>query len=170
MNWEEAIKLFMDYEATHLADTKKKAEEKATSMGNDVRYLLNQMPDLANKRIEGVTSAIWIDSLRRYMKSNKDYKRNWADLFDWAKYKHLRACLVYAKSNYQCYYCGRDVSSKKVFFHVEHLKPKVSGGTEDLDNLRCVCQFCNLAKGELSENEFIEELKEVCKSVQRKYF
>jgi 5-methylcytosine-specific restriction endonuclease McrA len=56
-----------------------------------------------------------------------------------------------------------------VFFHVEHLKPKVSGGTEDLDNLRCVCQFCNLAKGQLSEDEFVEELKEVSESVQRKY-
>jgi hypothetical protein len=100
MNWNEAIKLFVEYETTHLVDTKKKTEEKVISMGNDVRYLLSQMPDLAHKNIEEISSAIWMDSLRHYKKTNKDYKRNWSDLFDWAKYKYLRACLVYAKSNY----------------------------------------------------------------------
>lgn len=169
MNWEEAIKRYVEYEASHLGDTQRSAEEKSTRMGNNVRYLISQMPDLSTKEIEEVTPAIWMNALSDFKKKNKDYKRNWHDLFNWEKYKQLRASLVYAKSNYQCYYCSRDLSSKRVVFQVEHLKPKVSGGTEELDNLRCVCQFCNLAKGQLSEEEFIEELKDVCKSVQRKF-
>jgi 5-methylcytosine-specific restriction endonuclease McrA len=169
MNWEEAIRRYLEYEATHLGDTQKSAEEKLTIMENDVRYLLGRMPDLSTREIEEITPAIWMSTLSNFKKNNRDHMRNWDDLFNWQKYKHLRACLVYAKSDYQCHYCGRDLSSKRIVFHVEHLKPRVSGGTEELDNLRCLCQFCNLAKGQHSEEEFLEELKDVCASVQRRF-
>lgn len=169
MNWDEAIQLYVDYEASVLSDSKKKtAVEKAQERISHIKDLLSQMPNLASKTIEDITPEIWMDSRKAYMKSDR-YHKTESDLNEWKPYTFLRACLAYAKSNYQCHYCGRNLSSKRVVFHVEHLKPKVSGGTEELDNLRCVCQFCNLAKGKLSEEEFIEELKDVCKSVQRKF-
>lgn len=41
VNWEKAIQLFVDYEATVLSDGKKTALEKAESRARDIRYLLS---------------------------------------------------------------------------------------------------------------------------------
>ena len=146
MNWEEAIQLFVDYEASVLSDSKKTALEKAQSMGRDIKYLLSQMPDLASKSIEEITPQIWMDSLRAYKKSNKDYKKTWEDLINWKKYHFLRACLVYARDDYKCHYCNARDSDINVRFTVDHVIPRSKGGDEELDNLVCCCDIDNRAK------------------------
>lgn len=39
--------------------------------------------------------------------------------------------------------------------HLEHAIPKARGGGDDIDNLRLSCAPCNLAKGTLTEVEFL---------------
>jgi len=148
MNWEKAIQLFVEHEATVLSDGKKTALEKAQSMARDIRYLLGEMPNFANKDIEEITPQIWMDSLRAYKKSNRDYKKTWEDITNWKKYKLLRACLVYARDNYTCQNpkCGVKDSDIGVRFTVDHVTPRSQGGGEDLDNLQCFCEQCNRAK------------------------
>lgn len=147
MNWEEAIQLYVDYEASILSDGKKKtALEKAQDRERDIRYLLSQMPVLASKNIEEITPQIWMDSLKAYMKSNRDYKKTWEELISWKKYQFLRACLVYARDDYKCRNCGARDSDIDVHFSVDHVIPRIQGGDEDLDNLVCFCTPCNRAK------------------------
>jgi len=156
MNWEEAIQLYVDYEASVLSDGKKKtALEKARDRERDIRYLLLQMPNLADKPIENITPQIWMDSLKAFMKSNRDFKKTWGDLTSWKKYGYIRACLVYAKYDYTCQNCGAKDSDIDARFSVDHKTPRIQEGSEDLDNLVCFCTRCNRAK--LDEPEQFEK-------------
>ena len=48
--------------------------------------------------------------------------------------------LVLNKYGRKCAYCGIDLVKG---WHVDHIKPKVFGGTNDLENLNPSCKFCN---------------------------
>ena len=147
MNWEDAIQLYVDYEASVLSDKKKQtALDKARQRESHIRDLLLQMPNLASKTIEEITPEIWMDSLKAYMKSNKDYKKTWEELTSWKKYQYLRACLVYARDDYTCYHCHAKDSDIDVRFSIDHLTPRSLEGGEDLDNLVCCCKICNFAR------------------------
>ena len=146
MNWEEAIQLYVDYEASVLSDGKKKtALEKARERESHIRDLLSQMPNLASKTIENITPEVWMDSLKAYLKKDR-YHDNWAELEKWKKYEYLRACLVYARDDYICQNCGAKDSDIDVRFSVDHVIPRSQGINENLDNLVCFCDRCNRAK------------------------
>lgn len=69
MNWEGAIQLYVDYEASVLSDSKKQAAlDKARQRESHIRDLLSRMPNLASKTIEDITSEVWMDSLKAYTK------------------------------------------------------------------------------------------------------
>lgn len=85
MNWEEAIQLYVDYEATVLSDSKKTALEKAKERESHIRDLLSKMPNLVSKTIENIAPEVWMDSLKTYMKKDR-YHDNWTDLEKWKKY------------------------------------------------------------------------------------
>jgi len=123
VNWEEAIQMFVDYEATVLSDSKKTASEKARDMERSIRYLLSQMPNLTSKSIEDITPQVWMDSRKAYMKSDR-YHRTQSDLSKWKPYKLLRACLVYARDDYKCHYCNTKDSDIDVRFTVDHVIPR----------------------------------------------
>ena len=47
-----------------------------------------------------------------------------------------------------CEYCGlHQDDSPLAALHVEHIIPRIHGGTDDLDNLALACIDCNLHKG-----------------------
>src|SRR6266853_608587 len=47
-----------------------------------------------------------------------------------------------------CEYCGlHQDDSPLAALHIEHIIPKVHGGSDDLDNLALACVDCNLHKG-----------------------
>lgn len=62
-----------------------------------------------------------------------------------SKYKAQRL-RVLARDNHTCQMCG----ATDVALHVDHIVPRVSGGTNDMDNLQTLCAPCNLAKGSKS--------------------
>lgn len=53
---------------------------------------------------------------------------------------------VLKRDNYTCQSCG----ATDVPMHVDHIVPRVAGGTSDMDNLQALCVPCNLAKGSKS--------------------
>lgn len=53
----------------------------------------------------------------------------------------IRAALV-AAYGCKCIYCGRELNVKGLFT-IEHVVPRFMGGTNDLDNLRPACAYCN---------------------------
>ena len=55
-----------------------------------------------------------------------------------------RACLQ--RDGYKCQHCQAKVIGKKrggSTPHVDHIKPRKSGGTDTLDNLRTLCASCH---------------------------
>lgn len=48
---------------------------------------------------------------------------------------------VYAKCGGRCAYCGTPMELKAM--QVDHIHPKVMGGTDDLANLAPACRYCN---------------------------
>ncbi|MBW1982992.1 MAG: HNH endonuclease [Deltaproteobacteria bacterium] len=51
---------------------------------------------------------------------------------------------VLARDNYRCKMCGR--TKDEVSLEVDHIKPIVDGGTDELDNLATLCRDCNRGK------------------------
>lgn len=52
---------------------------------------------------------------------------------------------VFKRDGFECQYCGAHPPS--VVLHVDHIRPVVDGGTNDIDNLVTACQPCNAGKG-----------------------
>ena len=53
---------------------------------------------------------------------------------------------VFARDDYTCVVCGfHDPHSRML--QVDHIKPKVEGGSDSTHNLQTLCQFCNNIKG-----------------------
>lgn len=55
---------------------------------------------------------------------------------------------VFKRDNYACVLCGRSPSVNiGTSLHVDHIVPFSKGGDHSLDNLRTLCDRCNLARG-----------------------
>lgn len=52
---------------------------------------------------------------------------------------------VYKRDSFTCQYCGR--SAPEVVLEIDHIKPVVDGGTNDILNLITSCRDCNRGKG-----------------------
>jgi 5-methylcytosine-specific restriction endonuclease McrA len=64
------------------------------------------------------------------------------------KWKKQRL-MVLKRDSYTCNYCGEPGNE------VDHIQPRVLGGTDDLDNLCCACRRCNASKNSRSEALFL---------------
>jgi 5-methylcytosine-specific restriction endonuclease McrA len=55
---------------------------------------------------------------------------------------------VRERAGQRCEYCGLDqADSPLASLHIEHIIPRIHGGTDTLDNLALACIDCNLRKG-----------------------
>jgi 5-methylcytosine-specific restriction endonuclease McrA len=57
--------------------------------------------------------------------------------------KNKIRAIVFQKFGGKCAYCGVDLVKG---WNVDHIKPQVFGGTNDLDNLNPSCRACNTYK------------------------
>lgn len=51
---------------------------------------------------------------------------------------------VFKRDKFRCVICGRDSSETKLV--IDHIKPVVKGGTNNISNLRTLCTACNHGK------------------------
>jgi len=64
--------------------------------------------------------------------------------------KSLRKALgqkVYAKTDGVCWYCGKAIQDHPDEWHIEHVQPQRSGGSDEIWNLVPACARCNTSKG-----------------------
>ncbi|MDP2816038.1 MAG: HNH endonuclease [Rectinemataceae bacterium] len=55
---------------------------------------------------------------------------------------------VLKRDNYCCVVCGANPAAHhSVELHIDHIVPVIRGGTNDLSNLRTLCDQCNIGKG-----------------------
>jgi 5-methylcytosine-specific restriction endonuclease McrA len=70
--------------------------------------------------------------------------------------KNLRR-MVIERDGLRCVYCDLDLTNNEV--HLDHIVPESQGGLTSYTNLQVTCRKCNLEKGILQEEQFIERLR-----------
>ncbi len=89
-----------------------------------------------------------VDAARDYeiKKNSEDYRRRMERNRITAKKRYQ----VMHRDKFRCQLCGAR-EEDGVRLHVDHIIPVSKGGTSDMDNLRTLCDRCNLGKGDLIE-------------------
>lgn len=64
---------------------------------------------------------------------------------------------IIERDGYYCVYCDEDLRDAEI--HMDHVIPESKGGPTTYDNLQVTCRKCNLAKGVLTESEFMDRLR-----------
>ena len=59
---------------------------------------------------------------------------------------------VLKSANGKCMLCG--ASAAEAVLHVDHIVPRSEGGTNDIENLQCLCEQCNLGKSNKDDTDF----------------
>ncbi len=70
--------------------------------------------------------------------------------------KNLRQRVI-ERDGLHCVYCDEDLHDQEI--HMDHVIPESLGGETTYNNLQVTCRKCNLAKGILSEEEFMNRLR-----------
>ena len=73
------------------------------------------------------------------------------------KIKPADANKVYKLTGGRCYYCDKSLGAfknRKDRWEVDHLYPRILGGTDSLDNLVAACFSCNRSKGDKTPEDF----------------
>jgi hypothetical protein len=65
------------------------------------------------------------------------------------------------RSDFKCFYCNEKIKSKS--WHLDHFNPISKGGTNSPDNIVASCKECNLMKGYLDADVFIEKCFKITK-------
>lgn len=75
---------------------------------------------------------------------------------------------VFKRDKFTCQYCGR--AAPDVILHVDHIKPVVKDGDNNITNLITSCADCNLGKGktELSDDAVILKQKKQLDALQER--
>lgn len=82
------------------------------------------------------------------MRSSEEYRRKMERrrVTDKLRYQILR------RDGFRCQLCGAS-QADGVRLHVDHIIPVSKGGTSDVENLRTLCDRCNLGKSDQMEDE-----------------
>lgn len=100
--------------------------------------------------------------LRAEKKSHKLKRKDLlkASMTVWEKSK-LSARAIWSRDS-KCYLCGRETvigskyeATNELYANADHIVPLSRGGKHCVDNLRIACRKCNLAKSDMTEEEFL---------------
>lgn len=69
---------------------------------------------------------------------------------------NLRRAVI-DRDGLRCVFCDDDLTDQEV--HLDHVIPESKGGLTTYANLQVTCRKCNLAKGTLNEEEFVNRLR-----------
>lgn len=69
--------------------------------------------------------------------------------------------LIYLNAHGRCELCGRKILLEDMT--VDHINPLSMGGKDDVENLACTCYPCNLFKGNILPDDFMERITEIFK-------
>lgn len=65
--------------------------------------------------------------------------------------------IVIERDGPRCVYCDEDLTNAEI--HLDHVIPESQGGPTTVSNLQVTCRKCNLAKGVLTESDFMNQLR-----------
>ncbi len=67
--------------------------------------------------------------------------------------------LIYLHAGGRCELCGRKILLDDMT--IDHIIPLSKGGEDDVENLSCTCYPCNLFKGNILPDDFMERVTEI---------
>lgn len=67
--------------------------------------------------------------------------------------------LIYLNAHGRCEVCGRKILLEDMT--IDHINPLSMGGDEDVENLACTCYPCNLFKGNILPDDFMERITKI---------
>ena len=67
--------------------------------------------------------------------------------------------LIYLNAHGRCELCGRKILLEDMT--IDHVTPLSMGGKDDVENLACTCHPCNLSKGNILPDDFVERVTEI---------
>lgn len=75
---------------------------------------------------------------------------------------------VFKRDSFTCQYCGQ--KAPDVLLEVDHIKPVIKGGTNDILNLVTSCKVCNSgkSKNELSDDSVIEKQRRQLEELEQR--
>jgi len=75
---------------------------------------------------------------------------------------------VFKRDSFTCQYCGK--AAPDVVLHVDHIKPRSKGGSDDITNLVTSCRDCNLGKSnrELDDDAVMKQRKRQLDELQER--
>ena len=67
--------------------------------------------------------------------------------------------LIYNTAKGRCALCGRKITYDNMT--LDHIVPLAMNGADDVGNLRCTCEACNLFKGSVLPDDFMERITRI---------
>lgn len=67
--------------------------------------------------------------------------------------------LLYNAAEGRCVLCGRKITYD--IMTLDHIRPLAMGGADNVTNLQCTCESCNLFKGSVFPDDFMERVTEI---------
>jgi hypothetical protein len=90
--------------------------------------------------------------LRKYAKGgvmSKSYVNGWC--------RPRKRLAIYIRDNFTCLWCGADLRFVEASgISLDHLEPKVNGGTNNAENLITACHACNSRRQDTPWREFCD--------------
>ena len=66
---------------------------------------------------------------------------------------------IYRRANATCALCGHKIKYDDMT--LDHIIPLAMGGRDNVDNLQCTCETCNIFKGSILPAEFVEHITDI---------
>lgn len=120
---------------------------------SDLEDVFCQKEQMDNDIFETLVLRLLNEKFKNILK--KDYQRYFKNTIP----KNLRKEILERDGN-KCQYCGIDLNSlEKMGFpaHVDHIKPRRSGGKHNPENLVACCWKCNLGKKDFDLFEYEDD-------------
>ena len=67
--------------------------------------------------------------------------------------------MLYNNADGRCVLCGRKIVYDEMT--LDHIKPLALGGEDNANNLQCTCEACNLFKGSVLPDDFMERITDI---------
>lgn len=67
--------------------------------------------------------------------------------------------MMYHNTDGRCVLCGRKIEYEHM--SLDHVTPLAMGGFDDVNNLQVTCKACNLFKGSILPDDFMERITEI---------
>lgn len=118
---------------------------------------INDLMAAEQKFAVEVTAALQRFAVKNWGNMDAEDKQTNEDALNYPDDLYLMG--AYNTSKGRCALCGRKITYDNMT--LEHIVPLAMNGADDVSNLQCTCEACNLFKGSVLPDDFMERITEI---------